>query len=408
LPRWLTECESSLSEVDKRGLYALKTSKGVSESPLFMITGEVDAEFRVKDQLKRIHLLILCPNLEIAKQVNDRISKYGDINSDGRPKLRATPAELAEIIMEIDQWNEVIPAHAWTPWFSLFGSRSGFDSIAECFQDQTKRIHAIETGLSSDPMMNWRLSALDKYTLVSNSDSHSPWPYRLGREANVLDLNEVSYEEVVDAIRKKDPRRFLMTIETDPAYGKYHYTGHRNCDVVLSPEEARKCGNICPACRKKLTVGVLDRVAELADRPEGYKPDGAIPYVSLIPLQEIISSALGLRDVFGKAIWEEYGKLLKKFPNEFHILLEASKEEILSVSSAKIADAILKVREGKARVAPGYDGVYGRLILFEDETTSAGNIAQLDEERDRIEKREESKEKQKEKVSAQRNLSDYF
>jgi len=408
LPRWLTECETSLFEVDKSGLYALKTSKGVSKSLLFMITGEVDAEFRVQDHGKRIHLLILCPNFEIARQIVDRISKYGDINSDGRPKLRVTPPEFTEIVMEIDQWNEVIPAHIWTPWFSLFGSRSGFDSMEECFQDQTERIHAIETGLSSDPMMNWRLSALDKYTLVSNSDSHSPWPYRLGREANVLELKEVSYREVVGAFRKKDPKRFLMTIETDPAYGKYHYTGHRNCNVVLSPEEARRCGNTCPACRKKLTVGVLDRVAELADRPEGYKPAGVIPYVSLIPLQEIISSALGLRDVFGKAVWEEYSKLIKKFPDEFHVLLEASRGEISSVSSARIADAILRVRERKTRVAPGYDGVYGRLILFEDETRPVGKVAEFNEEREIEEKGEDSIKKQKEKIPAQRNLSDYF
>jgi uncharacterized protein (TIGR00375 family) len=373
-----------------------------------MITGEVDAEFRVNDQGKRIHLLILCPNIEIARQINDRISKYGDLNSDGRPKLHVTPAELVEAVMEVDQWNEVIPAHAWTPFFSLFGSRSGFDSIEECFQDQIRRIHAIETGLSSDPMMNWRLSTLDKYTLVSNSDSHSPWPYRLGREANVLELENVSYRELVDAIRKKDPRRFLMTIETDPAYGKYHYTGHRNCNVVMSPEEAHECGDICPVCKKKLTVGVLDRVIELADRPEGYKPSGAIPYVSLIPLQEIISSAMGLRDVFGKAVWEEYGKLIKKFPNEFHVLLEASKEEISSISGARIADAILKVREGRARVVPGYDGVYGKLILSEDETTPIANAIQVNKERDKTEEKKEPKEKQREKGSAQRNLSDYF
>lgn len=373
-----------------------------------MYTGEVDTEFRSQDKSKRIHLLILCPNLEVAKQVTNVVSKYGSLSSDGRPKLHVAPPELIEAVIEVDPWNEVIPAHIWTPWFSLFGSRSGFDSMEECFQEQTKRIHAIETGLSSDPMMNWRLSALDKYMLVSNSDSHSPWPYRLGREANVLELNDVSYRELVDAIRKKDPKRFLMTIETDPAYGKYHYTGHRNCNVVLSPEEARRCENTCPACRRKLTVGVLDRVGELADRPEGYKPAGAIPYVSLIPLQEIISSALGLRDVFGKAVWEEYGKLIKKFPNEFQVLLEASREEISSVTSTRIADAILRVRERKARVAPGYDGVYGHLILFEEETASARNVAGPNEEGDRMEKGEESKEKRKEKVSAQRNLSDYF
>jgi uncharacterized protein (TIGR00375 family) len=408
MPRWLSECESSLVEVDKSGLHALSTSGGTSQFPLFMITGEVDAEFQVKDQSKRIHLLVLCPNFEIAKQINDRISKYGNLNSDGRPKLKITASEFTEIVTEIDQWNEVIPAHAWTPWFSLFGSRSGFDSIEDCFGDQTRRIHALETGLSSDPAMNWRLSCLDRYTLVSNSDSHSPWPYRLGREANVLELSEVSYREIVEVIREKDVKRFLMTIETDPCYGKYHYSGHRDCNVVLSPKEARSFRYICPVCRRKLTVGVLDRVEELADRPEGYKLEGAIPYVSLIPLQEIISSALGLRDVFGRAVWEEYGKLIKKFSNEFRVLLEASREEILPVSGARIADAILRVREKKAQVAPGYDGVYGHLELFEGETAPMGDTTQLNEKRNGAERREESKESQKEKGSAQRNLSDYF
>jgi uncharacterized protein (TIGR00375 family) len=386
----------------------LKNKEPAPAPTLFVFTGEVDTEFQVQDESKRIHLLILSPNLEVAKQVTDVVSKYGDLSSDGRPRLHVDPAELVEAIMEINLWNEVIPAHVWTPWYSLFGSRSGFDRIEDCFQDETHRIHALETGLSSDPMMNWRLSVLDKYTLVSNSDSHSPWPYRLGREANVLELEEVSYKEVVDTIRRKDPRKLTMTIETDPAYGKYHYTGHRNCNVVMNPVEAHECGNICPVCKKKLTVGVLDRVTELADRPEGYKPSGAIPYVSLIPLQEIISSALGLRDVFGKAVWEEYGKLTNKFPNEFYVLLEASKEEISSVSGARIADAILKVREGKACVAPGYDGVYGRLILSEDETVPAANTIQVNKVRDTTEERKEPKVKQKEKGSGQRNLSDYF
>lgn len=287
-----------------------------------MVTGEVDTEFTWEEKAKRIHLLVLCPNLEVAKQINDRISKYGDLNSDGRPKLKVTAAELTAIITEIDQWNEVIPAHVWTPFFSLFGSRSGFDRIEDCFQDQTWNIHALETGLSSDPAMNWRLSSLDRFTLMSNSDSHSPWPYRVGREANVLELRNVTYKEIVDTIRKKDPARFIETIEVDPSYGKYHYTGHRICKVVLGPKESSRCHEICPVCGRKLTVGVLDRVEELADRADGFKPQGAIPYVSLIPLQEIISIALGLKEVFSKAVWEEYGRLLKRFPNELYILLE--------------------------------------------------------------------------------------
>lgn len=310
--------------------------------------------------------------------------------------------------MEIDNWNEVIPAHAWTPWFSLFGSRSGFDSIEECFQDQTKNVHAIETGLSSDPMMNWRLSALDKYTLVSNSDSHSPWPYRLGREANVFQLDGVTYKEIIDVIRKKDPKRFLMTIETNPEYGKYHYTGHRDCNVVLSPKEASKYGNMCPVCRKKLTVGVLHRIEELADRPEGYILQGAIPYVCLIPLQEIISVALGMKDVFAKGVWEEYGKLLKKFPNELHVLLEASREEISSISGARLADAILRVREKKIRFRPGYDGTYGYPIIFEDEAPPVESSNSLNEKKESLRAKDQTAAKPKQGDRAQQSLSDYF
>jgi len=407
MPRWLEECKSSLSEVDNSGLYVLNNANA-AESARFMATCEVEAGFQSKGEPKRIHLIILCPNLDVADQVADRISKYGDLNSDGRPKLRVAAAELTEVIMEIDNWNEVIPAHAWTPWFSLFGSRSGFDRIEECFQDQTKNVHAIETGLSSDPMMNWRLSALDKYTLVSNSDSHSPWPYRLGREANVFQLDGVTYKEIIDVIRKKDPKRFLMTIETNPEYGKYHYTGHRDCNVVLSPKEASKYGNMCPVCRKKLTVGVLHRIEELADRPEGYILQGAIPYVCLIPLQEIISVALGMKDVFAKGVWEEYGKLLKKFPNELHVLLEASREEISSISGARLADAILRVREKKIRFRPGYDGTYGYPIIFEDEAPPVESSNSLNEKKESLRAKDQTAAKPKQGDRAQQSLSDYF
>lgn len=371
-----------------------------------MVTGEVDTEFNWKDKAKRIHLLILCPNIEVAKQINDRISKFGDLDSDGRPKLKVSASELTEIVTEIDQWNEVIPAHAWTPYFSLFGSKSGFDRVEDCFQDQTRNIHALETGLSSDPPMNWRLSGLDRFTLMSNSDSHSPWPYRLGREANEFELKEITYKEIIDAIRKKDSKKFIKTFESFPEYGKYHYTGHRNCGVYLSPSESRKYANICPVCRRKLTVGVLDRVVELSDRAEGYRPVGVIPYVSLIPLQEIISNALGIKEVFAKGVWEEYNKLLKRFPNEFHILLQAAKEEISSASSERIADAVIRVREGGIKFRPGYDGLYGQPIIFEDNTT------QSDELQSKNGKKESAKDQaeitSKPKPTRQKDLADYF
>jgi uncharacterized protein (TIGR00375 family) len=386
----------------------LKSKKGLVDSVLFMVTGEVDTEFRIGDQSKRIHLLIFCPNLEVSKQVSDVASTYGDLSSDGRPKLHVAPPELVEAVMEVDAGNEVIPAHIWTPFFSLFGSRSGFDRIEDCFQDQTGKIHALETGLSSDPAMNWRLSALDRFTLVSNSDSHSPWPYRLGREANIFELNDVTYRQMIDAIRRKDSSKFLKTIETDPCYGKYHYTGHRNCNVSLSPAESRKCGNICPTCGKKLTVGVLDRVEDLADRPEGYRLKKAIPYVSLIPLQEIIANVLGARDVFGKGVWEEYNKLLKRFPSELHILLEATKDEVSPISGERMADAVLRVREGRIKFRPGYDGLYGRPLIFEEETARSEQTIQFRDEREEKAKKDKAQVNERSRPSPQRSLSDYF
>jgi len=260
----------------------------------------------------------------------------------------------------------VIPAHAWTPWFSVFGAFSGFNCMEDCYQDMTKHIVALETGLSSDPPMNWRLSSLDKYTLVSNSDSHSAWPWRIGREANVFELEKLTYNEVTDAIRQGDPKRFRFTIETDPAYGKYHWTGHRNCRISLSPQEAIKYGNICPVCRRKLTKGVEQRVEELADRPVGYRPANGIGYKRLLPLSEIIATVLGIAYPSVQTVWNVYNKLVEKFGNEYSVLLQASQEEMSQVVEPRIAEAIIQVREEKAKVIPGYDGVYGQLVLFEN------------------------------------------
>ncbi|HDM88571.1 MAG TPA: DNA helicase UvrD, partial [Candidatus Bathyarchaeota archaeon] len=236
-PKWFRELREKLIEVSDTGLY--KPLKKPDAPLYFMITGEVSTAFTFEGKLKRIHHLILSPSLEVADQVRYRLSKYGDLSVDGRPFLQMTAAELVEEVMETSQRNVIIPAHVWTPWFSLFGAFSGFNRIEDCYQDMTKHIFALETGLSSDPPMNWRLSALDKYALVSNSDSHSFWPWRIGREANVFNLKVLTYDEIVEAIRSKDTNRFLFTIETYPEYGKYHWTGHRACKVSLPPEEAR-------------------------------------------------------------------------------------------------------------------------------------------------------------------------
>jgi len=271
--------------------------------------------------------------------------------------------------MEVSRENVVIPAHVWTPWFSLFGSFSGFNRIEDCYQDMTGHIFALETGLSSDPPMNWRLSTLDKYTLVSNSDCHSPWPWRIGREANVFDLKELTYYEVVDAIKSKDPKRFNLTIETCPDYGKYHWTGHRNCNISLPPKEAIKFGSICPVCRKKLTKGVEQRVEELADRPTRFRPPNVPSYMRLLPLSEVIQAVLGVTYPGVQKVWSVYNDLVSRFGNEYTVLTQAPLNDMAETVDPRIAEAVIRVREERVKVIPGYDGVYGQIAIFEEPET---------------------------------------
>ncbi|MCP8309532.1 MAG: DNA helicase UvrD, partial [archaeon] len=294
-----------------------------------------------------------------------------DLSSDGRPIFNGLSSpELVEILMSIYEDILIIPSHAWTTWWSIFGAFSGFDSVEECYKDQTKHVYAIETGLSSDPPMNWRLSKLDKFCLMSNSDAHSPWIWRLGREFNMFDIKKLSYHEIIDAVKKRDKKRFLFTVEVSPEYGKYHYTGHRNCNVSLHPKDAIKLNNKCPKCGKKLTIGVLQRVEELADRPEGFILKDAIPYKSLLPLYEIISYVMGIDQLYSKRVMEEQDKLIAKFGNESNVLFNAKKDELTKVTHAKIADAIIKTREGRVDFIAGYDGVYGKPIFDTFEDTS--------------------------------------
>ncbi|MEM3641872.1 MAG: endonuclease Q family protein [Candidatus Bathyarchaeia archaeon] len=372
-PKWLKEILETLVQEPGTGLY--KTVKTPELSVYFMVTTEVSTVFTFENSVKKIHHVILTPSMETAVQINERLAKYGDLTVDGRPTLDMSAAQLVEEVMEVSRENMIFPAHAWTPWFSIFGAFSGFDSVEDCYQDMTKHIYAIETGLSSDPPMNWRLSKLDRFALVSNSDSHSFWPWRMGREANVFELERLSYREIVDAIRSKDKERFKFTVETDPAYGKYHWTGHRNCHVSLSPREAIKLGNICPVCRKKLTKGVEQRVEELADRPAGFKPENAIGYMHLLPLSEIIATALGVDSPSTQQVWDVYNKLIEKFGDEYTVLIEVPEEKLGEVVEKRIAEAIIKVRENRIRVIPGYDGVYGRPIIFE-ETSATKNAAE--------------------------------
>lgn len=362
-PKWLEELSEALIPEPDTNLY--KSVSGDNSTVRFMVTTEVSTVFAAKSGVKKVHHVILTPSLETAAQINDRLAKYGNLGSDGRPTLDVNAAHLVEEVMEVSSENMVFPAHAWTPWFSIFGAFSGFDSVQECYEDMTKHIYALETGLSSDPPMNWRLSSLDKFTLVSNSDSHSFWPWRIGREANVFELEKPDYDEVLDAIRSKDTEHFKFTIETDPAYGKYHWTGHRNCNVSLSPREAAKLGNICPVCRRKLTKGVEQRVEELADRPADFKPESTPGFIRLLPLSEIIATSLGVDSPYAEKVWGVYNPLIERFGDEYSVLIYRSRDELSSVAGEQVAEAIVRVRDGKARVVPGYDGVYGQLVLDE-------------------------------------------
>ena len=363
-PKWLKGLNEDLTEISGTNLY--KPAKDPASPVHFMVTGEVSTIFTFEGKVRKIHHVILTPSLETAVQINDRLAKYGDLTVDGRPILDMAAPQLVEEILEVSKENIVIPAHAWTPWFSLFGAFSGFDRIEDCYQDMTSQIPALETGLSSDPPMNWRLSPLDKFALVSNSDSHSPWPWRIGREANVFDLERLTYREVVDAIRERRPEHFRFTVETNPAYGKYHWTGHRNCNVSIPPQEAIRLGNRCPACRRRLTKGVEQRVDELADRSMGFRPEGAIGYMHLLPLSEIISAVLGLTYPGAKGVWSIYNALVSRFGDEYTVLIDAPMEEMAKIVDPRIAEAVVLVREGKVKILPGYDGVYGQLVLFEE------------------------------------------
>jgi len=361
-PKWLEEMQETLVQESDTGLY--KVAANPDLSVYFMITSEVSTIFTFENEVKKIHHVILTPNIETAIQLNDKLKKYGALAIDGRPTLNMDAPHLVEEIMEVSNANMVFPAHAWTPWFSIFGAFSGFNTVEECYQDMTKHIHALETGLSSDPLMNWRLSKLDRFALVSNSDSHSFWPWRIGREANVFELERISYNEVIDAIRRKDRTRFRFTIETDPAYGKYHWTGHRNCHVSVSPQEAIKLGNTCPVCRRKLTKGVEQRIEELADRPAGFTPENAIGFKRLLPLSEIIATVLNIDSPSTQKVLSIYNLLIENFGNEYCVLIDTPEDALNRLVEEKIAEAIVRVREGRVKVIPGYDGVYGRLVVF--------------------------------------------
>jgi len=364
-PEWFHELKTKLEPAEE-GLYKLKNqSDQIKNQVRFIITGEISNIYQRGGKTRRVHNVIILPSLESAEKINNALSWQGNLKSDGRPILGMDSEELLKIVFQAEPKAMFIPAHIWTPWFAVFGSMSGFDSLEEAFGENTKYLSALETGLSSDPPMNWRISSLDKLALVSNSDAHSP--NNVGREANVFDI-DFNYSSLREAIIKKDKTKFLYTIEFFPEEGKYHYDGHRLCKVRMSPEERKKVKGICPVCGKPLTVGVLSRVEELADRPKEEVPANAIPFKSLVPLREIIAESLGCQ-VKTKAVEEEYQKLISQFPNEFYILLEASAQDLQRASTEKMADGIIRIREGKVILEPGYDGEYGKVKVFSDKET---------------------------------------
>ena len=362
-PLYFLELQSKLRPLGN-GLFTLKEDP---EGTHFLLSAEVSNMYTQGGRGRRVHTLIFAPSFEVVERINAHLGRLGKVSSDGRPIFGFSAKDLVKMILDISPDCLLIPAHVWTPWFSIFGAKSGFDSIGECFEEEAKNIYAIETGLSSDPEMNWRLSALDSITLISNSDAHSP--RKIGREANIFNC-DLSYGAITEAIRKKDPRRVLFTIEFFPEEGKYHFDGHRNCNLLLSPKETRKHQKICPVCGKPLTVGVMYRVEELADRPEGFVPQKAIPALHSVPLDEIIADALGM-GTNAATVENEYLRLVEKGGSEFDILLELSPEELSIFMPPLILEGILRVREGRLKITPGYDGVFGKIQIFSPEERSS-------------------------------------
>jgi len=362
-PKWIEELKANLSD-DGTGI--LKTKTGMP----FLAQTEVSLVYTDQGKGRRVHTVILAPNLETADQITDYFKSKGRVDYDGRPIFKIPCPDLAESMMKISKDIEIIPAHIWTPWFGLLGSMSGFDSVEEAFKDQAKNIHALETGLSSDPAMNWRLSKLDKFSLISTSDSHSFWPWRIGREATIFDLKNLTYKNIINALRIKEG--LFGTVEVDPGYGKYHYDGHRLCNVCLNPKDTKRLNGICPKCGKPITIGVEYRVEELADRELGFKPKDGKEFYKMIPISDIIAGVMDA-GVASKGVWAVYNKLIEKFGNEFNIMMNVKEEELAKVVEPKIAQTIIKNRQGKIEVIPGYDGEYG-IPIFNEEDKKKMNI----------------------------------
>ena len=365
-PVWREELKERLVS-EGNGLYRLRdeyvkeeSRKFPGEGTRFVVSGEISSIYKKNGKTRKVHNVILLPGLEAADAMAQRLEKIGNIHSDGRPILGLDSHDLLEMMLDVCPEGILIPAHIWTPHFSVLGAKSGFDSVEECFEELAPYIHALETGLSSDPAMNWRISKLDRYQLVSNSDAHSP--SKLGREANLLDI-DCSYEGLYRAIQTGEGLE--GTVEFFPEEGKYHFDGHRKCGVSLSPVEAERLGGICPVCGKKLTMGVDHRVEQLADRAEGFVKKDGKKYESLVPLPEVISTCMGY-SAASKKVQGCFEQMIQTLGTEFDILRNVPSEDIKSCTGERIAEGIENVRTGNVKRIPGYDGEYGKIELFDE------------------------------------------
>ncbi len=385
-PVWIKECEAMLIPDGDSGFYyykdaldpkvfarmAAESDVSVPHSALptrFMFTTELSFIYKRHDKVRRVHNVVLAPHLAAVKQLNNELNRREfNLKSDGRPILGMSCRDFLEMAKTIDERIEVIPAHVWTPWFAIFGSKSGYDSVEECYGDMSEYIFALETGLSSDPAMNYRVSALDKYILVSNSDFHS-LP-NLGREANVMEFDEhaITYDELIRILKEKDTNKFKYTIEFFPHEGRYHFDGHRDCNVVMEPRETIKHKGLCPVCNKPLTIGVDYRVEELADRDPGYIVPNRPSDIKLVELDKIIAQAMGGKGRKSKTVMHAYWHMIQSLGSELSILLDS---DIAALQAAaphpNIAEGIRRMRAGELQIQPGYDGVYGEIAIFSQE-----------------------------------------
>ncbi|GIW65759.1 MAG: helicase UvrD [Candidatus Parcubacteria bacterium] len=363
-PLWLLELRKKLKE-EKYGFFRLKNDP---QSIYFLLGCELSSIYKKYDKVRRIHYLVIFPDFDSVDKFVKKISVFANLKSDGRPILGLDANEVLKISLDINESVIFIPAHIWTPWFSLYGSMSGFDSIYDSFGDNTKYIAAVETGLSSDPQMNWRIEELDDLAIVSFSDAHSAYPHRLGREATIFNLEDLNYNFLFKALKNPDDKnKILMTIEFFPEEGKYHYDGHRLCNISFSPEESKKNNYLCPVCKKKLTIGVMSRVEELASRSAYYFDNNRPSFKKVIPLTEILAEIYRSQPT-AKKILDIYIDVIKNFGPEIDILLENFDKEKMKINYPDIYNALEKISQGEIFIQPGYDGEYGKIKIINNQS----------------------------------------